>query len=202
MFIHNDARMCRRQEAGISFIELVMFIVVVSVGVVGILSVMNITTRHSADPLVQKQALAVAESLLEEIELQPFTFCDPTDSNVYTATGTGSCTLADTLGPEPGESRYSTAKPFNNVNDYGASTSGTENPLMPSGIIDVSNASIAGLSGYSAGVTITQQAIAAVGVAPGVAVDASLRIDVRVKGPGGTDVTLTGYRLRYAPNSP
>jgi MSHA pilin protein MshD len=204
MFIHKAAPKHGRREAGISFIELVMFIVVVSVGVAGVLSVMNVTTRHSADPLVQKQALAIAESLLEEIELQPFTICDPTDAKVMDplVTAAAGCTTAEALGPEAGESRYSTAKPFNNVNDYGAPTSGTENPIMPAGIVDISNTPIAGLSGYSAGVTITQQAIAAVGTAPGVAADASLRIDVRVKGPGGTDITLTGYRLRYAPNSP
>lgn len=204
MFIHKSAPKHGRHQAGISFIELVMFIVIVSVGVAGVLSVMNVTTRHSADPLVQKQALAIAESLLEEIELQPFTICDPTDAKVMDplVTTAAGCTTAETLGPEAGESRYSASKPFNNVNDYGAAASGAENPIMPAGIVDINNTPIAGLSGYSAGVTITQQAIAAVGAAPAVASNASLRIDVRVKGPGGTDITLTGYRLRYAPNSP
>jgi len=59
----------RGAQAGISLIELVMFIVIVSVGVVGILSVMNVTTKSSADPMIRKQALAIAESVLEEIEL-------------------------------------------------------------------------------------------------------------------------------------
>jgi MSHA pilin protein MshD len=204
MCIHNTALRHRQRQAGISFIELVMFIVIVSVGVAGVLSVMTTTTRHSADPLVQKQALAIAESLLEEIELQPFTICDPTDAKVVDPliTTAAGCTTAEALGPETGESRYSTSRPFNNVNDYGATTSGTENLLMPAGIVDINNTPIAALAGYSAGVTITQQAIAAVGAAPAVAANASLRIDVRVKGPGGTDITLTGYRLRYAPNSP
>jgi MSHA pilin protein MshD len=204
MCIHNTALRHRQRQTGISFIELVMFIVIVSVGVAGVLSVMTTTTRHSADPLVQKQALAIAESLLEEIELQPFTICDPTDAKVVDplVTTAAGCTTAEGLGPETGESRYSTSRPFNNVNDYGATTSGTENLLMPAGIVDINNTPITALAGYSAGVTITQQAIAAVGAAPAVAANASLRIDVRVKGPGGTDITLTGYRLRYAPNSP
>ena len=33
---------------------------------------MNQVTAHSADPLLRKQAMAAAESLLEEIELQDF----------------------------------------------------------------------------------------------------------------------------------
>ncbi len=60
------------RQRGASLIELIMFIVIVSLALAGILLVMNQVTAHSADTLVRKQALAVAESLLEEIELQPF----------------------------------------------------------------------------------------------------------------------------------
>ena len=59
-------------ESGISLIELVMFIVIVSVALAGVALVMNTTTRYSADPVIHKQALTIAESLLEEIELKDF----------------------------------------------------------------------------------------------------------------------------------
>jgi len=59
-----------RKQHGVSMIELIMFIVIISIAVAGILLVMNRVTGSSADSLVRKQALAVAESLLEEIELQ------------------------------------------------------------------------------------------------------------------------------------
>ena len=58
-------------ERGTSLVELIMFIVIVSVALAGILLVMNVTTRGSVDPLIHKQALAIAESLLEEVELMP-----------------------------------------------------------------------------------------------------------------------------------
>src|SRR4051794_24643993 len=77
MFIPSVTDRYRFAQAGISLIELIMFMVIVSVGLAGILSVMTVTTRASADPMLRKQAIAVAESLLEEIQLQPFTFCDP-----------------------------------------------------------------------------------------------------------------------------
>lgn len=65
--------MCtRHRQHGISLVELIMVIVIVSVALAGILLVLNVTTKNSADPLVRKQALAAAESLLEEIELQDF----------------------------------------------------------------------------------------------------------------------------------
>jgi MSHA pilin protein MshD len=52
---------------GFTLIELIIFIVVVSVGMVGILKVMDVTVKSSADPMVRKQAVALADSILEEI---------------------------------------------------------------------------------------------------------------------------------------
>ena len=60
-------------ERGISLIELIMFIVILSVGLAGILLAMDVSTKSSGDPVIRKQALTIAESLLEEIELQSFT---------------------------------------------------------------------------------------------------------------------------------
>ena len=61
-----------RRMRGFTLMEILLFVVVVSVGVTGILLVMNTTTKSSADPMVRKQTLAVAESLLEEIALKEF----------------------------------------------------------------------------------------------------------------------------------
>ena len=185
------------RHAGISLIELVMFIVIVSVGVVGILSVMSVTTKASADPMVRKQALSIAESLLEEIQLQPFTFCDPDDANAATATSTaigatGCATTAEVapLGPEVGETRYTLpALPlFDNVNDY--------HTFSMSPIVDITNSAIPGLGAYTASVAITAVG-AALFALPN---DDVLQIDVRVQA-GNTDITLTGYRFRYAPRA-
>jgi MSHA pilin protein MshD len=65
------------KQRGISLIELIMFIVIISIAVAGILLVMNQVTGHSADALVRKQSLAIAESLLEEIELQAMSGVTP-----------------------------------------------------------------------------------------------------------------------------
>ena len=75
----------RPLQAGATLVELVVFIVVVSVAVAAVLLAMNAVTRGSPDPMMRKQALAIAEALLEEVELMPFTFCDPDDANVSTA---------------------------------------------------------------------------------------------------------------------
>ena len=80
-----------RRARGLSLIELVVFIVVLAVGVTGVALLFNQMTRSSVDPVVRKQALAIANSLLEEVELQPFTYCDPDDPAVRTAASAAAC---------------------------------------------------------------------------------------------------------------
>lgn len=60
------------RQAGFTLVELIFFIVVVGLGIAGILSVMNVSVAGSADPMVRKQAMALADSVMEEIMLQPF----------------------------------------------------------------------------------------------------------------------------------
>lgn len=69
-----------RRQSGFSLIEVIIYIVVVSIGLVGILLVMNTVVKSSADPMVRKQAVALADSILEEILLKNFT--DPDGTNV------------------------------------------------------------------------------------------------------------------------
>jgi MSHA pilin protein MshD len=199
-----------RAERGVSLVELIIFIVVVGVAVVGVLAAINLGTRSSADPMVQKQALAIAEALLEEVQLQPFTYCDPDDAAAAGATGAALCTggpggandenridppagpFPGGLGPEPGppiEARGSTTFPLDNVGDY--------NGFSMSPITGIDGTAIGGLAAYSASVTVVNQPLGAIPAS-----DAVL-IRVTVDGPPGTDirVVLDGYRVRYAPNA-
>ena len=197
-------------QVGLTLIELVLFIVIIGIGLAGILSVFNVAVRGSVDPMVRKQAIAIAESLLLEVEQQAFTFCDPQDANVLLAVSAAGCaTMPEGMGPEVAfagqahaENRYQNVNggdsPFDNVSDYDgftmpdANCAGICNP-------DSGGAPMGGLGGYTASVAVTD----AGGVAPfaGIPAGAALRIAVRVVGRG-EDVTLVGYRLRYAPNAP
>jgi MSHA pilin protein MshD len=69
-------------QRGFTLIELIIFIVVVAAGLAGILSVMNTVVKSSADPMIRKQTIAIAESLLEEILLKEY--ANPTGG--YTGT--------------------------------------------------------------------------------------------------------------------
>lgn len=55
-----------------SLIELVIAIVIIGVGVAGVLAAFQQATRASADPLIHKQMLAIAEQMLEETVLRPY----------------------------------------------------------------------------------------------------------------------------------
>lgn len=177
------------RQRGISLVELIMFIIIVSIGVAALLAVFSTTVRKSADPVIQKQMLAIAESLLEEVEAKPFTYCDPVDANATTAASSAGCaTTAEAMGPEAGESRTSATQPFDNVNDYGPSL--TINPIT-----DVTGTAVTGLGAYSATIAVSAVAL---GTVP--ATD-SLQITVTVTGPGNNTLVMQGYRTRYAPNA-
>ncbi|MCC7312404.1 MAG: type II secretion system GspH family protein [Rhodocyclaceae bacterium] len=177
---------------GASLVEVIMFIVIVGIAAGGILMVFANMTRASADPLIRKQALAIAESLLEEIRLMPFTFCDPDDANASTATGAfvgvnGCATTVEAMGPDAGETRYAALTPFDNVNDYNGFA-------LAGGILDVTGATVAGLGAYSAAVAVAPFAFG------GVAATEAQQITVTVTGPGNVSVVLDGIRTRHAPN--
>jgi MSHA pilin protein MshD len=179
-------------------IELIMFIVIVSVAIAGVLQVLNLTTKSSADPQLRKQALSIAEGLMEEVQLAHFTFCDAADANVETATSPAGCaSLAENSGPEAGNSR-----PYDNVNDDVA-TFGTSLTYTT----DVAGGGFPG--GYTATVTIAAApglGPAGEQIAPADATPANMNallITVIVSYNNNQDsVRLDGYRTRYAPNAP
>jgi MSHA pilin protein MshD len=185
----------RRKMRGVTLIELILFMLIVSIAVVAILRVMGMTSLTGTDPMREKQALAIAESLLEEIELQAFTYCDPDDANATTAISATNCaSLAQGLGPNPGETRTGNLK-FDNVGDYHnlAPPSPPVIATKPDAIVDIQGQIIAGLEDYKVEVTETA----------GVGGD-QIQIDVTVTSGAGSDavnVKLTGYRYRYAPRT-
>jgi MSHA pilin protein MshD len=184
----------KQKQAGLSLVELVIFIVIMSIGVVGITRAITSTVIKSSDPLIRKQALVIAESLMEEITLQPFTYCDPSDANFLTAANGAGCATAgnnqSVLGPTSGETRYSTTTPFDNVGDYSGFT-------MASGIIGIDGNAITELANYNASVAMTQVGITQFGLADATAV---IQIVVTVT-VGQESVSLTSHRFRFDTNN-
>jgi len=59
-------------QSGVTLIELIISMVIISISLTGIFSVMNLTVSHSADPVIYHQAISIAEACLEEILLEPY----------------------------------------------------------------------------------------------------------------------------------
>ena len=196
-----------QRRCGATLIELIMFIVIIGAAVAGVLGAINYATRASVDPMIQKQALAIAEALLEEVQLQPFTYCDPDDANAATATRAlldsavtppeiGCTAQVEVLGPET-EIRVSDTAPYDNVNDYQATAGG----LALGTISDLTGATIAGLESYTATIAVAPQSLGGINATDDDGALQSLLITVTVAGLSNATVTLHGYRVRYAPNA-
>ena len=70
----------RGRNRGVNLVELLISIVIISIACTGVLLIYAQTVRFSADPMVQTQALAIAEAYLDEILARPLV--DPDGSNV------------------------------------------------------------------------------------------------------------------------
>lgn len=146
--LRTSSKPCQR---GFTLIELIIFIVVVSAALAGILTVMNTVVKSSADPMVRKQAMALADSILEEILLK--SYCDP--DTVDASTTPPTCG-ANTV--EVGRSS------FDDVDDYNGKTN-TDFTDLPAdlagyviGIAVVADAATLGVPAKKVTVTITHGA--------------------------------------------
>lgn len=191
-------------QCGFTLIELVVFIAIVSVAVIGLLNVITFSTGKSADPQLRKQALVLAEAMLEEVQLARFTFCDPIlDPAAETATNAssfndpanvGGCNTPQNVAAAPSNN----VRPFYNVTDY---VRAFNTPL--------SYAQDTAGNAFPAGYVVTVAVAPETGLGPADALIApadatpanmnALRITVAVTYFGQT-LTLVGYRTRYAPN--
>jgi len=152
----------------LTLVELVMFIVIVSVGLAGTLLVMDRVTRSNADPVVRKQAIAVAEAMLEEVLLKDFAGDCPD----------GLTCAANTPSDRP---NYATVDHYNGWNQTGVQS------------LTAPTTNIVGLGTYTVQVAV---AATALGDIPAGSGDAK-RITVTVTPTQGEPVTIDGYRSRY-----
>ncbi|SHJ78991.1 MSHA pilin protein MshD [Malonomonas rubra DSM 5091] len=99
------SRRVLHNQSGVTLIELIVAMIVISIAVGGVLLVMNYTTLHSADPVLRHQAIAIAEAYMEEITLKNYR--DPDDGSL--------CPAA-----EASRSLYDNVCDYNGLNDSGA----------------------------------------------------------------------------------
>ncbi len=148
------------RQRGLTLVELILFIVVIGLALAAVLAAFNTAARSSGDPVIRKQAIAIAESLLEEMRAVPYACpagatCDP----VTTGNRTDVHALTDYHG------------------------------FTMNGIRALDGTSIPQLSGYSATVAVTDEALSG---------RAGKRIRITVThDASGEGVTLEGWRGEY-----
>lgn len=84
-----------RHQAGVTLVELIVALVLAGVLMGAVWNAWTLMGRSAADPLVARQSLAVAQSLLREIELQPL---PGTASAAPTPGRTGFASISDYHG--------------------------------------------------------------------------------------------------------
>ena len=130
----SSLKFCKKNSSKISaftLIEVLVTIVVIGIAATSIMSVFISTVKTSADPLIQQQAVSIAEAYMEEIQSQHF--ADPV--------------AVETGGAEAGETRAS----YNDIQDYDG--------LSDTGAKDQNNVAIAGLTDYGVTVSVTAQSL-------------------------------------------
>ncbi len=160
-------------QRGFTLIELIVFILIISVGVVGILLVMNTTVKSSADPVLRKQSLAMAEAILDEVLSRGF--ANPVGG--YTEAAPATC---------------ANRAIYDDVSDYACFDGSTDNKKIH-GDSTLGSSSIAALAPYRATVVVDATAGAVLGAIP---VGQIKKITVTVTG-GSETIQLSGYRANY-----
>ena len=160
--------MCASRRRGFTLVEVVVLIVVIGIALAGVLLIFQNTVRGSADPQIRKQALAIAEAMLDEILLNPY-------------------------GPLPGTGARAN---FDDVQDYagfnsnppGGITDIQGNPVAGLGAYNVL---VTVTTDATTALNDSGATLAAVGESRRVTVTVS------VTGHPEMTVSLDGYRLRY-----
>lgn len=198
-------RRCR----GFTLVETIIFIVVVSIAVLGVTMLFSQSVRHSYQPLERQKAVALASGYMEEILRKKWDENTPLGGGCV-ATSTGMCAaylatrppgacgaagrvqagvceprydVSPSYGPDTGEAR----EQYDDVDDYGAITD--QSPP-----VDAMGQPLDGeYPGYSVTVTVQKPAAAW----NGIAAEDVKQVDVTVTPPGGGELSLRGYRVNY-----
>lgn len=118
---------CLKQSRGFTLIEMLIAIVVLAAGVTGIFAAISQNAGSSADPMIQQQAIIIAQGYLEEATLKPYN--DPDGGE------TGSC-------EEGARIQYDDVADYACINDT-------------AGAVDQFGNTLAGLSAYNVAVNVS-----------------------------------------------
>ena len=173
-----NPRSCR----GFTLIEWVVALVVISVGVTAFLTLFLNVTQHSADPMNQQQAHAIAQAYMEEVLAQPF--CDPDFSTTCPASCTSATACATCNIAEGARSNYDAVCDYNGLSDA-------------TGARDFNGGLIGGLGDYNVGVAVDDSAVTLSGLSSASGQLVEVTVTVTHDTQTGINDVLRAYKINY-----
>lgn len=170
------------RQAGFSLVELVVALVVLGIGVTAFLNLIINTTRHSADPMLQQQAHAVAQAYMEEVLAQPF--CDPGFSTTCrtSCTSASACSACNTV--EGSRSNYDSVCDFAGLNDN-------------TGARDFTGGLVGGLGAYNIAVNVDDSAVTLSGLTSASGQIVQVTVTVTHDTSPDVNAAVTAYKTNY-----
>ena len=205
-------RIFSNTQSGISLIEAIVFILIISIGLSAIVSVYLYTTRNSANTMLSLKTVELSQALMDEILSKGYDENTPTGGGCVGTVDTAcnSSTAFSTFGIDGVESRPN----FNDVDDYddiaycGAGvTTPDSNCTSCTNMLDGSGTDIsADYSGYSVCIRVSFAGNEMNNVALGagttnasfnVATNDAKRIDIILRDPLDSVLTFTAYKANF-----
>lgn len=128
-----------KRMAGVTLIELIIAIVIISAALAGLVGAFMQANRASADPVVTQQMLAIGESMMEEVLLKPFLING---------------------APPSARAQFDDVRDYDPVDDLNYGYAST-------GIKDTDGAAIDGLGGYNVNVRVNVNGVTLTNVPAG-----------------------------------
>ena len=186
------ARQVKKPQYGFTLVELIVFIVVLAVGLVGVALVINRTMLVAPQAMEKTKAMELAQLYLDEILTKRFDentgqgglpTCDSPDP----ATSTNKCTLEPSFGIDGAETR----SVFDDIDDYhGLNNAPPEN---------ASGTALTTYNGYSVAVNVTYAGddFDDAGIPLDLHNNFAKLITVTITSPFNNAFTMSAYRLNY-----
>ena len=209
------------KEAGISLIEMIIFILVVAVAFTGIMMATLNTTLHSADSMIQIRTVELSQSLLEEVYLKAFDHNTPIGGGCVqfsdaakTRCSSGVTPASDPDVPTPlgAEEGQANRVNFNDVDDFhdlaycGGGVTATLPPCTQA-CLPLTNQSGVDISGeyrgFSICITTAYAGAELNNVAPSsgskvnILANDAKRIDLHIKDPLDSQLVFSVYRTNF-----
>lgn len=175
----------RQGQQGMTMIELVISIMIISVALVATVNGMMPALSHNADPLWRDKSIKLAQLYIDEVLSKKYDETSSTGgSDSLSASSFINNPNCATLGPDAGENRNE----YDDVDDYHG-LSDTP-PRLQSGI------SLSNYVGYSAAITVScdGNTVASSG---GTANDHAKKITVVISSPSNQSMTFAVYRGNF-----